>query len=175
MTKSKIIVCGGNGAGKSTLGKALAQALGFVFMDVEDYYFPQNDADYKYDTVRTREQVNALLLDDMKKHQQFVLASVKGNFDENVRAMLNRAVYLHVPKDVRMQRVYDRSFRKFGDRMLHGGDLYEREQRFLDMVRQRPENEVLESLRSLNIPIIQLDGTLPIETNVQAAVKLLAE
>ena len=168
-------MCGGNGAGKSTLGKALAQALGFAFMDVEDYFFPQDDADYKYDTVRTREQVNALLLDDMKKHQQFVLASVKGNFDENVRAMLNRAVYLHVPKDIRMQRVYDRSFRKFGDRMLPGGDLYEREQRFLDMVQQRPENEVLESLQSLNIPIIQLDGTLPIETNVQAAVKLLAE
>ena len=172
---NKILVCGGNGAGKSTLGKALAQALCFTFMDVEDYYFPQSDADYKYDVVHTKEQVNALLLADMKRHQHFVLASVKGNFDEHVRTMFDCAVYVHVPKEVRMQRVYERSLHKFGDRMLPGGDLYEREKAFVDMVQQRPENEVMESLQVLKIPIIQLDGTLPVEDNVKKLTKLLSE
>ena len=169
----RILVCGGNGAGKSTLGKALAQALEFEFMDVEDYYFPRDDSNYKYGVVRTKEQVNALLLGDMKRHACFVLASVKGNFDEKVRAEFDCAVYVHVSKEIRLQRVQDRSYRQFGDRMLPGGDLYEREQKFFDMVRSRPENEVMESLKSLNVPIIRLDGTLSVADNVQNAKQLI--
>lgn len=34
-----IIVCGLNGAGKSTLGKALAGALNFHFIDIENIFF----------------------------------------------------------------------------------------------------------------------------------------
>ena len=169
----RILVCGGNGAGKSTLGKALSGAIGYEFMDVEDYYFPQGDSNYKYGTVRTKAEVNALLLRDMKCHERFVLASVKGNFDEKVRAEFDCAVYVHVSKEIRLQRVRDRSYRQFGERMLPGGDLHERELKFLDMVRNRPENEVMESLRTLNVPVIQLDGTLPIADNVQIAKQLI--
>ena len=41
-----IIVCGMNGAGKSTLGRALAQKLGYRFIDIEDMYFPKTDPNY---------------------------------------------------------------------------------------------------------------------------------
>ena len=142
--KNRILVCGGNGAGKSTLGKELARALGYVFMDVEDYYFPSDDRDNKYEIVRAREEVNELLFADMKRHQRFILASVKGNFAENVREMFDCAVYVHVPKEIRMQRVFDRSYQQFGNRMLPGGDLHAQEQRFFDMVRERAENEVMD-------------------------------
>jgi len=157
------------------LGRELAHSLGFAFMDVEDYYFPQSDTNYKYGVARTKDQVNALLLADMRRYGQFVLASVKGNFDEDVRSIFDCAVYLHVSKEIRMQRVYERSYQKFGDRMLPGGDLFEKEQRFLDMVQSRPDNEVMESMQALRIPVIQLDGTLPIGTNVQTVIKLIAE
>lgn len=44
MSKPKrILICGLNGAGKSTLGRALAEASGYVFRDIEDYYFPKDD------------------------------------------------------------------------------------------------------------------------------------
>lgn len=77
--KNRIIICGGNGVGKSTLGKALSHELGWQFMDIEDYYFPKSNMDYNHETARTREEVTHLLLEDMKKYTNFVLASVKGN------------------------------------------------------------------------------------------------
>ncbi|MBQ3879100.1 MAG: hypothetical protein II727_02260, partial [Oscillospiraceae bacterium] len=60
----KIIVCGLNGAGKSTFGRALADYLGFVFRDIEDYYFTEQNGDYKYQNVNSAQEVSRLLLAD---------------------------------------------------------------------------------------------------------------
>ncbi len=43
-----------------------------------------------------------------------------------------------------MQRVKKRSFQKFGNRMLSGGDLYEQEEKFFRLVESRDENIIEE-------------------------------
>ena len=40
--KQGVILCGLNGSGKSTLGRALAQRLGWEFLDIEDCFLPQD-------------------------------------------------------------------------------------------------------------------------------------
>lgn len=166
-----IIVCGLNGTGKSTLGKALAERCDFHFIDNEELYFPKTDPDYLYASPRTRQEVEKLLLVEIKAHENFVFASVKGDYGEEVSSFFRYAVLIDVPKDIRMQRVRNRSFQKFGDRMLPGGDLYEREKAFFNLVRSRAENTVEEWVRSLDCPVIRVDGTKPVEENV----KLIAE
>lgn len=162
---ARIIVCGGNGAGKSTLGRVLAQKLGWKFTDIEDYYFTGNNNEYDYGAARTREEVAALLLEDMKAYTDFVLSAVKGNYGE-AASMFDCAVFITVPKNVRMKRVRERSHKKFGDRMLPGGDLYEKEERFFNMVENRSEDDITDWLNSLNIPVIKIDGTQAIEKSV---------
>lgn len=164
---NRIIICGGNGAGKSTFGKSLAEALGYHFMDIEDYYFPKTDKNYLYAAARTREEVGRLLLEDMQKYEHFILASVKGDYGAEVESQFNCAVLLHVPKEIRMQRVKDRSFQKFGSRMLPGGDLYEKEKAFLEMTENRPDAMAEDWLRSTSIPVIRLDGTKPVTYNIE--------
>mgnify|MGYP002076444880 FL=1 len=78
---------------------------------------------------------------------------------------------IDVPKDVRMRRVKNRSFQKFGNRMLLGGDLYEQEERFFDLVKSRAGNTVEKWIQSLNCPIIRIDGTKPIEENINLVIK----
>ena len=164
---ARIIVCGGNGAGKSTLGKSLASELGYKFEDIENYYFPKDNPEYEYAVFRTREAVAELLLADLEKYTDFVLASVKGNYGKEVEELFDIAVYIEVPKEVREKRVYERSYKQFGERMLPGGDLYESEKRFFDMVSQRPADYAEKWLNDVNIPIIKVDGTQPIEKSVE--------
>lgn len=160
-----IIVCGLNGAGKSTLGKAIAEKSNFHFIDIENLYFPKTDTHYLYASPRTRQEVEKLLFHEMNAHENFVLASVKGNYGEAVCSLLKLAVLIEVPKEIRMQRVENRSYQKFGNRIVPGGDLYEREKAFFDLVRSRPENTVTEWLQSLNCPVIRVDGTMPVADN----------
>ena len=162
-----IIVCGLNGAGKSTLGRALADELGFYFIDIEDLYFPKTDRNYTYASPRTRGEVEKLLESELKAHENFVFASVHGDYGEGVYPFFTYAVLISVPGDVRIERVKNRSFQKFGDRMLPGGDLYEQEERFFDLVRSRKEDPVTEWAESLNCSVIRVDGTKLIEENVK--------
>ncbi len=161
-----IIVCGGNGAGKSTLGKALAAELGLPFMDIEDYYFAKENTEYDYAAARTRDEVSELLLDDMKCCGGFVLSAVKGNYGTHVENMFTHAVFINVPKEIRLQRVRERSYKKFGDRMLPNGDLYEREEKFFAMVESRTDDDVVAWLESLNVPMIEVEGTRPIDISI---------
>ncbi len=161
-----IIICGLNGAGKSTLGKALAEKLNFHFIDNEDLYFPKTDPHYLYASPRTRKEVEELLLNEIESHENFVFASVKGDYGQAISSFFHYAVLIDVPKNIRIQRVKNRSFAKFGSRMLSGGDLYEQEKHFFDLVKSRAENSVEEWTKSLNCPVIRIDGTKTIAENI---------
>lgn len=52
-----------------------------------------------------------------------------------------------------------------------GGDLYEQEQRFFDLVKSRAEDTVEKWVQSLNCPIIRIDGTKPIEENINLIIE----
>ena len=161
-----IIVCGLNGSGKSTLGKALSEKLGFHFIDNENLYFSKTDPNYIYASPRSRDEVERLLMDEVRIHKNFVFAAVKGDYGKDIVPLYNYAILIDVPKEIRIQRVRNRAFQQFGDRMLKGGDLYEQEEAFFDLVNSRPEHYAEEWVQSLNCPVIRIDGTKPIEENV---------
>ncbi len=162
-----IIICGLNGVGKSTLGRALAEKMGYTFMDIEDVYFPKDDPHYLYAHPRTQQEVEDILAQTFRQDKTFVLAYVRAHVRQEILDHIRCAVYLTVPREVRLERVYQRSFQKFGDRMLPGGDLHEQEMAFLELVKARDESLVEDWLRTLSCPILRLDGTQPVQENVQ--------
>ena len=134
--KYGICICGLNGSGKTTLASALAEELNFQHMDVEDYYF--TSADNPYQSSRTREEVEQLLLEDIKLNPCFVFSAVNGNMAKEINACYDMVIYLDVPVDIRMKRIRQRAIDKFGNRVLSGGDMYEQEKIFLNT--QKKEN-----------------------------------
>ncbi len=170
-----IIICGLNGTGKSTLGKALAEKLHFHFIDIENLYFPKTNPNYIYASPRTREDVEERLLCEIRTHENFILASVKGDYGEELYSFFQCAILLDVPRDIRLQRVKDRSFQKFGNRMLSGGDLFEQEEKFFRLVESRNEDAVEEWVKSLKCPVIRIDGTKPIDENIDFIIALMQD
>lgn len=166
-----IMICGLNGAGKSTLGKALADKLNFYYIDNEKIYFPPTASDYLYSAQRTSQEAERLLVSEMKVHESFVYTSVKGDFNESINACFQYAVMVSAPKAIRVQRVKHRSFQKFGNRMLPGGDLYGQEKQFFEFVEGRTEDSVQEWIQSLKCPVLSIDGIRPIEENIKLIIE----
>lgn len=160
-----IMICGLNGAGKSTFGKALAEKLHF-FIDNEDIFFPKKDSNYVYASPRTREEVETILFHEIKEHENVIFAAVKGDYWEAIYPFFQYVILMNAPRDIRIQRVKKRSYQKFGDRMLPGGDLHEKEEAFFEFVKSRTESTVEEWAQQLSCPIIRIDGTKPIEVNI---------
>ena len=168
-----ILICGLNGVGKSTLGSMLADRMGYEFIDNEALWFPKTDPSYMFSGPRSKEEVIRLLEERISANHRFIFAAVKGDYGDKLIASLDHIVLMEVPKQIRGQRVRDRSYQKFGDRMLPGGDLYEQENRWFALTDSRPEDDVTGWLEGIDCPVIRIDGTLPPEENVERLVAVL--
>ena len=161
-----ILICGLNGCGKSTLGRALADQIGFHFIDSERLYFAESQANAPYANSRPQEKVERLLREEVAQHPNFVFATVKGNYGQDLLSRYTYVVVMEVPKEIRAKRLRERSFQQFGSRMLMGGDLYIQEEEFFRMATSRKEDFVEKWLESVSCPMIRVDGTKPVEENV---------
>ncbi len=169
-----LLICGLNGIGKSTLAKALSEALSCRYIDIEHCYFPQGESGYAYGHSCSRDEAERRLLRSIEACDRYVLAAVKGDYGQAIESTYLAAVYLRVPREIRMQRIWNRSHDKFGSRMLPGGDLYAPEQRFFDMAAKRQDALVEDWLQTLCCPVILLDGTLPTAENVSRLTGILS-
>ena len=170
-----ILICGLNGTGKSTLGRILADRLGYEFIDNEALFFPKTDPSYAFSSPRSKEEVIRLLEEKISENNQFVFAAVKGDYGEKLIAALDCIILVNAPKTARSQRVRERSFHKFGDRILPGGDLYDKESKWFSLTDNRPETYVTDWLGMVDCPVIPIDGTLPVEENVEYIVQQYEE
>lgn len=164
-----IVITGLNGCGKSTVCRLLAEKLSYYSMDVEDYYFIKSDVPYS--KFHTNEETKQLMLDDMKKHKKYVLATVNCDWGEKITSTYKFAVVLRAPLDIRMERIRSREYAKFGDRVLQGGDLYESQQKFHNKVLARGEEHIEKQLQFIACPVLELDATLPIQDIVDMIYK----
>lgn len=123
-----IIVFGANGSGKTTLGRELAQLLGFKHMDIEDYCFKRSEKPYSQP--RSREDYLDLMLSDIRRYRSFVISAVIGDLGDIIPKYYELAVSLSAPFHVRMERVRQRSYEQYGERILPAGDMYEQETKF---------------------------------------------
>lgn len=156
-----IIIMGLNGCGKSTICHELANLLNYRCMDVEDYYFL--DSDIPYTKSRTREVVKQLILDDIKIYHNYVLSSVGCNWGPEIVSTFKLAILLYAPLQVRLERIKQREITRFGNRVLEGGDMYESQKQFRDMVASRSAEDIKQQACSLSCPVLEINATLPVK------------
>jgi adenylate kinase family enzyme len=152
-----IIIFGANGSGKTTLGRELARVLDFKHIDIEDYCFEESEIPYA--KPRSRKAYLNLMLTDVEKYGSFVATTVIGDLGDIIPKYYKLAVYLSAPFDLRMERVKQRSYKQYGERILQGGDMYEQELKFFDFVASRPLSKIDKWAETLSCPVIRVDGS----------------
>lgn len=155
-----ILLIGLNGCGKSTLTRLLAQRLSLRPMDVEDYYFPKDQA-VPFSVSLRHDEVQALLARDIRESGAFVLCSVRADWCEEITRACALAVWLKAPAALRQARIRQRDVLRFGNRVAPGGDLHESQERFYAMAAARSEDSVRQSALRLPCPLLELDAVRP--------------
>ena len=111
-----VLVMGVAGVGKTTIGEALARALGWRFIDADDYHPPQNVAKMKAGIPledADRWPWLGRLNKELKQFEHAVLAcsALKASYRERLAQGLKdfRVVYLHGARDLIRLRMQGRS------------------------------------------------------------------
>ena len=174
----------------STLTHALAKQTGYFEMDAEDYYFPEQrasriwalendsiiDTEYlgklTFSNPRTKNEVQTAIMEDIEAHPKFILASVTMNWSDEILSNIDIAFWVQAPLEERLRRIRAREEKRFGVRVLDGGDMYTQQAEFRKVVENRDSKSVEESAKKLSCHVIVLDGALPVAKNLE---KMLEE
>lgn len=180
--KHIIHIYGASGSGTSTLGRALADALGLVLMDSDDYFWQPTNPPFT--TKRPIDERLALMRADIAAADMGVVISGSlTDWGDPLMPLFTCAIRLVTPTAVRMKRLRQREYARFGARILEGGDMHGSHLVFLDWAAQYDTGDV--SMRSrachdaweqgLSCPILRLDGTQPLDKLVAAVRRAIGE
>lgn len=124
----KIQVIGAPGSGKSTLAEHIHRVTGVHWIDTDRYLWK----DESFSEQRPIEERYKLYNDDVAKHKEHIVSGSVHSWNPQGFADRELLVLLLLDDDIRMKRLWDREYARFGSRMLPGGDHYKLTREFLD-------------------------------------------
>lgn len=148
-----IAIFGLNGGGKSTLVHALAKQTGYFEMDVEDYYFPEQKKSRKwaldksgivdtehlgelpFSNPRAKDEVQTAIMEDILAHLQSILSGVTMKWNDDILSHIDIVFLMQTPLEERLKRIQEREEKRFGARVLPGGDMYMQQVEFRNVVK----------------------------------------
>ncbi len=179
----RLHITGPAGAGTTTLGAALATDLEIAHLDTDSFFWLPTDPPFtRMRAVPARQE---RLARAMENAGSWVLSgSVLGWGDEHVQRV-DAVIYLYVPPEIRIPRLIDREWLRYGDDIASGGRMHDQHCEFLAWARgyeddahagrSRRKHEAW--LATLGCLVLRLDGLAPVPAlveDVRAAVTPVA-
>jgi len=108
----KIHLFGASGAGSTTQGLDLSAILGIPYFDTDTYYWEISDPPF---TIRRDPEIrNMLIKGDSNKHDHYIIGGSLVNWGEEWKMAFDLAVFLYIPKNVRVKRLEEREKMRYG-------------------------------------------------------------
>ena len=128
---ARIHIFGASGAGTTTLAGALASALGCPHFDSDNYFWLPTDPPFQeFREVKARQE---LLVRDLTSHDAWVLSGSLCGWGDVAVPLIDLAVYLSIPQDVRMARLEAREIERYGEEVARPDGVWSESSReFLD-------------------------------------------
>ena len=108
-----------------------------------------------------------LLTAAMEKHSKCVISGSLCGWGDVFIPKFDLVIFVDTPTDIRMERIEKREFKRFGDRIRRGGDMYENHNNFIEFAKSYDTNNPPERCRKLHetwfeklsCPLLCVDGT----------------
>jgi adenylate kinase family enzyme len=176
-----IHIFGASGSGTTTLGAALANRLGLLHLDADDFYWRKTEPPFQV-KVPPSERVAAIRA-RLEGVDRAVLSGSLCSWSEGLAEMFAVAILVRLDPVVRMQRLRDRERERNGVRIEPGGDLHQDHLDFMAWAEKYDEGRApLRTLHlhrqwmsSLRCPTVEVSSLEPVPRVVQQVERELAQ
>ena len=120
-----------------------------------------------YSNPRTKYDVQTAIIEEIADHPQFILSGVTMNWSDEILSHIDIAFWVQTPLEERLKRIQAREEKRFGTRVIAGGDMFTQQMEFRKVVESRDPKSVEESAKKLSCPVVAMDGTLPVIKNLE--------
>lgn len=128
--KNVIHIFGASGSGTSTLGKYISEQLDYTFIDTDDYFWLPTDVPFT--KARQQKERIEMLKRDINNNKNVVISGFLVGWADEIIPLITLAIRLVTSSDVRLKRINEREFNKYGNRILPQGDMYEQYWKFIE-------------------------------------------
>ena len=172
-----IHITGASGAGTTTLAKAICNTFDYRHLDTDDFFWEATDPPFmRKRLVGERQEKLGKAMDEAGN------CVVSGSLTEWGDLFIPRfdlVLYVYTPRELRLDRLRKREYRRFGARVLPGGDMYAEHLDFIEWAGQydtggmemRSALHHREWLKGVACPVIRVDGVKPFEELLQTALR----
>lgn len=165
----KVLVFGAAGSGSSTIAKAIAHHYGHHLIEVDEALFMPTDPPFS--VRRSLEEVRQIVLDSWHQAEAVVVSGSIVGWGDELKNAFDLIVFVHVDVNVRIERIKKREVKRFGSRVLEGGDMHRQHLEFLEWVRQYesggPEIRSLKQhqrwLKDVSAPVVEITEDHPMD------------
>ena len=164
-----INIFGSSGSGTTTLAKNLSEIYDFYHIDVDDLMWENTDPPF---TIRRDNFIiKNLIQEQINSHKNSIISGSVVNIYDELRPEIDLFIYMNLDIETRIKRINQRELRRFGKRVLPGGDLYDKHQAFLEWVSDyehnpeyfRSRRQHLMWLEDVNKPVLRITDELTID------------
>ncbi len=169
--KKRIHLYGASGSGTTTLGRYIAEQIGAVHLDTDDFFWLPTDPPFT--TKRPSAERLALLEKALDDADSAVLSGSLSGWGDSLIPRFTLAVRLYTDTALRLERLRERERQRFGDRL--DGDMRDGHLAFIDWaaayddgsadMRSSAMHDLWE--QQLVCPLLRLDGSAPLEENFE--------
>jgi len=175
-----IHIFGASGSGATTLAKAVRTRFGYRFIDVDDAMWEPTDPPF---TVRRPDaEIRRRIAVELAQSDRSVISGAIVGWGDVFIPSIDLAVYLHLPEELRIERINQRERARFGTRVEPGGDLYRQHLDFLAWARSYDSDDPTRRSRAqhekwlsgLRCPVLRIKTPLSLDelvTLVEAAIR----
>lgn len=174
--KNKIHILGASGSGASTLGSELSSILPHVNFDGDDYFWIE-----KFTKQRKPQERVRLLKQDLSTNTQWILSGAVCGWGDELKPLFDLVIFVYTPKEIRLQRLEEREFQRYGNEILPGGAMHEQSKTFLEWaslydeagleVRSKALHE--HWMSDLQCPVLRIEGDHSINERINIVIDYL--
>ncbi|WP_067837873.1 ATP-binding protein [Amphibacillus sediminis] len=167
--KEKIHIFGASGSGTTTLGAALAKVLPHTQFDTDNYYWEN-----KFTRKRPVPERRKILNEDLSKCKNWILSGALCGWGDYLRSYFDLVIFLWIPQDIRLERLREREFLRYGNQILPHGSKYDQFKTFIEWaslydnagmeVRSKTLHE--HWMEELPCPVLRIEGDYSVEERV---------
>ncbi|WP_412467617.1 AAA family ATPase [Pedobacter sp. KLB.chiD] len=160
----KIHILGASCAGTTTLGEALSARLNIPYFDTDHFFWEKSSVPY---TVK-RDPIlrNQMLKEELSQIESYIVGGSLVSWGEEWKQMFDLAVFLYLPKEIRMERLIKREAERYGNNIYDDPLRHKLFLEFIDWASKYDDRTftgrnigIHESwLAGINCPVIKIEG-----------------
>ena len=166
----RIHIVGASGSGTSTLGINLQDELGYKHLDTDDYFW-----ETKYSKIREIPERITLIQNEIEKYNKWVLSGSLCGWGDLFIPYFDLIIFIYIPKEIRMERLKNREYERYGDLILEGNQKHGDYLEFISWAglyddgdeSVRSKKLHLDWLGAINSKIIKIEGLKTISEEIE--------